>query len=754
MPIADTPPNQPVLRDNRWEPAPDELAAFFGIGQLKGIFTKSLHVPLGARAVVLQDGRIEEVPCGTYEVEGFFSRLANLLRDRPAEILITRESALLIPLQFDGILTAEFLGLEASLTVGVKTGDIAAFAGQFMGRSGQIRAEQLRELLSPAVGQALAEFAGAYSLRELAANVALRGAIEARVLGNPGLKATMAGLGLDLVQVSQVALKHAKYGANRTLQGELWLVADEMKVRQEHKKHLDELYSEAEWAEIERESGEVKRRLRRQQMQAEEGVDSARLVQQSREHMQALRERDLELLDRLLKSQTREQALNMGAREQVQILEHELAERKLLREEAADQWAQVQQLARMRREAEVNVSKIQTDRQIQEQTLLAQHTRRLQEIRNDQEQARLLEDGDARRAEVERTQQRLDEEFRRGRDLTESHHQQAIQALKLEQAARLAVFRRQQRWEDVQAATQELDTKRKSALDDSRTADEIARIHGNRAQDQAQFALSRWKELQTTKLSLAQQQQFQQLEMEIKRKELAEQQADREMQRELIRIREAASIELERHAQELRKQAAEQEFQLSRVREIGKLDISGKIATTDAANAELLVRQELNKQFSGMTAAQILASQAATSAATAQAAAESAKAEAASNSAGRVDLLEAIRLRDEAQEKERQYQAALLEKQRAHEQELIRQRDNSAAQLIGHMTSLGVGVAGAQGNTGQPHVIVPPVVTGMVSPAPHYYGPAGAMPRPPCELCHTNTADARFCTHCGRQLRV
>jgi formylglycine-generating enzyme required for sulfatase activity len=49
---------------------------------------------VGTRAVVIQDGRTADVPPGDYEVEGFFSRLANLGRDRYAEILITRQAAL------------------------------------------------------------------------------------------------------------------------------------------------------------------------------------------------------------------------------------------------------------------------------------------------------------------------------------------------------------------------------------------------------------------------------------------------------------------------------------------------------------------------------------------------------------------------------------------------------------------------------------------------------------------------------------
>jgi len=88
------PHNEPVLRDNRWIPANDELAVFFGVRQLSGIFTKTLHVPAAARAFILQGEQVSEVPQGDYELEGFFARLGKLVRDGQGEILVTRTSPL------------------------------------------------------------------------------------------------------------------------------------------------------------------------------------------------------------------------------------------------------------------------------------------------------------------------------------------------------------------------------------------------------------------------------------------------------------------------------------------------------------------------------------------------------------------------------------------------------------------------------------------------------------------------------------
>src|SRR5262245_34764888 len=114
------PRSEPVLRENRWIPANDELAVYFGVRQLSGIFTKTLHVPATTRAYILQGDKATEVPQGEYEIEGFFYRLNNLLRDQHAEVLITRTTPLPVEFTFSDLHTSEFLKVTARFTVGVK----------------------------------------------------------------------------------------------------------------------------------------------------------------------------------------------------------------------------------------------------------------------------------------------------------------------------------------------------------------------------------------------------------------------------------------------------------------------------------------------------------------------------------------------------------------------------------------------------------------------------------------------------------
>ena len=122
------PRHAPMLVENRWVPGPDELAVFFGVRALSGVFVKTLRVPATARAYIRQGEKATEVPQGEYEIEGFFTRLNHLLRDQHAEILVTRSSALPVEFALDGLRSAEHLEVSARLALSVRIESVPAFA--------------------------------------------------------------------------------------------------------------------------------------------------------------------------------------------------------------------------------------------------------------------------------------------------------------------------------------------------------------------------------------------------------------------------------------------------------------------------------------------------------------------------------------------------------------------------------------------------------------------------------------------------
>lgn len=714
------PQNDPVLRDNRWVPAPNELAAFFGIGQLKGLFTKTLQVPVGTRAVVIQDGRTTDVPPGDYEVEGFFSRLANLGRDRYAEILITRQAALPVEFDLNGLLCAEFLKLEAKLTLSVAVGDVATFAAQFMTRPGTVDVEQVRELLMPALRQAAAEYTGARSLREMAANVNLRAELEERLLGGGPLKQTLETLGLAVPQVQAASLLHEKLDGNNTKVGELWLEFDRARIEnagqldrerlvQAHTKQLNALYSDAEWAQIEKERDEAAQRLRRLEQQSAERVDTAKLDVDTRERLQALRDRDLDLYARVANCRTRQQAIDFGAKDAVFALEHDLAAKGLGRGEETADWELVKELARIRRKDDRDQAELKANERRETERQRIGHQLKVQQLRQELEQARLIEDEDVRRAEVQRLEGQREANTQRTQAFANAEAGEQIELVRLRVHGRAAEFERSKMLADAEIRYRADDWKRKSQSDQDRDAQAL----------------------------------------------LDQMQARRERERDAQAQRQADEAAAEQQARRAAEQAERQR----------QADAQGHALAMKRTAAEAAVAKL--QAAKGMEAVQILAVQVDESAHAAQALSSVVPALTAAEMARRsaesgVSVERLMQERDAAAAAARY--AAEVESQKAHDREMEKMREGNSLMkhIVDRQSNHGEAWANAQrGATGMGPFVVPPVVTGS-GPVHHHYGAAsGGMPpragssggQAPCDYCDQNAPGARFCSHCGLALR-
>lgn len=457
------PRNAPVLVENRWIAGPDELAVFFGVRELSGIFVKTLRVPAAARAYILQGDKATEVPQGEYEIEGFFTRLNHLLRDQHAEILVTRTAALPVAFRYDDVRTSEQLAVSARFTVSLRIENVPAFARHFMTAPGTIGARELRELLDAPVRQLLEEFVGARSIRDMAGNGALREQLDQRLQG--GLKLLLSEYGLAAVKVDTAELRHDKYDANRARVGSLWLALDERHVQVEHAKHLDELYDAEEWRRLRRAEQGARVRQREAELRQDDAIARAELSLQGADRAHAVRARQIELYARILDAGSRKQALERGAGDVLAELEHELAKKGARRQDEAQEWRHLRALAQLRMRSELEVAQ-QDARQSQaiarqrfSQTLLQQ------QIRYKIEQAALIEDGARQRAELARLRLAEEDAARRARAIDEEEHLARHQLLALANAARRRDAERLQEWEDEQAR-QRIESTRSAAQQD------------------------------------------------------------------------------------------------------------------------------------------------------------------------------------------------------------------------------------------------------------------------------------------------
>jgi len=631
------PRHRPVLVENRWAPGQDELAVFFGVRDLSGIFAKTLHVPATARAYILQGGQATEVPQGEYEIEGFFTRLNNLLRDQHAEILVTRSGALPVEFALDGLATCEHLQVEATLTLSLKIENVPAFARHFMTMPGTIKDVQLRELLAEPVRQLAREFVAARSLRDMAGRRELRLELDQHLQG--GLTLLLSGYGLAVARVDTISLRHDKFDANRARIGTLWLAADEQRVRIEHAKQLDELYGEAEWNRIRREEQESRLRHRRAELRQDEGLERAGLSLKNAERAQAIRARQIELYGRIVESRTRKQAIERGAVDAVAALEHALAGKRGARQDEAAQWQQLRELAaiRMRTELEVAQQDAAQARAVARQRFA--HQLLQQQIRNKIEQARGIEDASRQRAELARLHEAEQAAARRAREIDDEDHAARLKLLQLENEAHRREAERVLEWQDAQAAG-------RLSLDAEQVRQQLENL---RRDGSRQDALAQHEKLLRT----------------IEADALAARN-EREGERELERDRRAHELDLAR-------------AEIERAEALGALDDSAKVALVAPANAALLADVMKTRVHAGMSAEQLAALAGVVGAAN----------------------TDAWRLAQEQVEQERVRRDAQEARERRHQLELLALQNDVNKTALASQARLGAGMAGALAGAGK-----------------------------------------------------
>jgi len=464
--ILGAPRNKPVLVENRWVAGADELAVFFGVRELSGLFVKTLRVPATARGYILQGDKATEVPQGEYEIEGFFTRLNHLLRDQHAEILITRSGALPVPFDHGDIATSEHLEIQVRFALQVRIENVPAFARHFMTAPGTVSVGELRELLNHPVRQLVAEFVGARSIREMAGNRELREQMDQRLQG--GLRQLLAQYGLAVTAVETLELRHDKYDANRARVGSLWLAADEQHVQLAHARHLDELYSAEEWQRIKRSEEEARLRYRRAELRQDDAIARAELSLQGADRAHGVRARQIELYGRIVEAQSRKGAIDAGAAELLAELEHDLAKKNAGRADEALEWRHLRALAQLRMRAELAAAQQEATqgRQLAQQRFSQQLLQ--QQIRHKIDSARQIEDASRQRDELQRLRQGEQDAARRLRDIDEAEHVARYQALRIANEAHLREAERWQEWEEEQARQRIGDVRREAGVRDAR----------------------------------------------------------------------------------------------------------------------------------------------------------------------------------------------------------------------------------------------------------------------------------------------
>ncbi|MRW88775.1 hypothetical protein GJ699_02110 [Duganella sp. FT80W] len=715
------PRSEPVLRDNRWIAGDNELAVYFGVSTLSGIFTKTLRVPATTRAYILQADKATEVPQGEYEIEGFFTRLNHLLRNQHAEILITRTLPLPVEFSFSDLHTAEHLKISARFTIGIRIENVAAFAQHFMTVPGVVGTLHLHELLEPSVRQLAAEFVGSRSMREMAGNPDLRLQLNERL--QAALKLRLASYGLAVDGVETAALRHDKFDHNRERIGTLWLVADERHVQLEHVKQLDQIYNEEEWQAIWREEQKMHSDFRRAELRQDASINKAELTLKESERVQALRAREVELYSRVMDSKTRKVAVDKGAGTVLADLEHELARNKAHRQGDQADWEHVRHLAqiRMRTELEVLQQSAVEQRQLAQQRL--SHQLRQQAIENQIAQALQIEDESHRRSELAALRQCEKDEKARELQIEAEAHAARIQGLTMANAARRREAERVQEWEDQLALARQRDLLREDAVKDASNAVQVAEINqkiedlkrtGAEADAVAQYE----KLLRTIEAdgiharqnqANTKQAMLDQLAVDEQRLILKQREQEAAWQHELRKF------EQERAAA-FSTQQSQQDHEIRRMETMGRLSDLALAAVAAPSNVEAVTQIMKMQIQGGMTADQI------------QALSQVVAAEHG------ITPVEAARMAYERVQEERAHRDAELDKDRRHQLDLLNIQNTASASALTTQSQLGVGVAQAG------------------APVHHHHAPAAVRRCVHGHVVPPGREHDKFCAECGAPL--
>ncbi|MFZ6731318.1 hypothetical protein ACO0LG_05270 [Undibacterium sp. Ji42W] len=649
-----SPRHETILRQNRWLPKENEVAMYFGLRPLSSITKQDLHIPVSARAYIVQEGQFVELLTGDYMGQDISGQLMGLQTDKAAEILLTRLNPFALLFSFDDLHTAEFLAIAAKFVISVKIADVPAFAKHFMTAPGIITCQQLQQLLEPMVRQIALEFLGAQSLRDLQDNAHLRQQLDERLLST--LNLSIAEYGFVATQAVTREVRHDKLTDDREKLsekiGSMHLVIDGQRAKLEQSKLIDALYTNSEWQKISRQEEQIRLRYRHEELRQQFGKDlgwlymqgqvenakkrlsRAKLRQDENERLQTIRARELELYSRIADAATRKHALERGAADTIKELEHGLKQKSEHRQNEADQWLHVRTMARIKMRSESEITQLQGKETAQLMQQKIQHQLKKFQLEHEFALASLIADQEQQKAQTALLRHKQNHLARREQELEDEEQKNRLILISIEAEAKAREFQRIQAWEEELQQQRTRALQREDSISDVDTEFKLSqvqeKINGIKRNDNQADAMAQHEKLLTTLKAHAQfeqqtqQQQHQarlaEVEVETLRQQLKQQDDERRWKKELQMAEAERADKFARLSLEREQRQAEQahdallaRIAIERMNAIANFSETGKIATADPANAIALAEIVKVQAQSSLTAEQILAMQAGSS---------------------------------------------------------------------------------------------------------------------------------------------
>jgi len=140
----------------RWSAPADIFARSISIDDAeisRGVVTNSIVIEPGTRACAVVDGRfLGEIPAGEFTFGDFRDKL-QFWRKGQATFLLTRADVVQLPVDCDGLVSADEVPIDVRIQVGVQIEDPVLFMTNLMGPRKQYPVQELAERLTPAAKQ-------------------------------------------------------------------------------------------------------------------------------------------------------------------------------------------------------------------------------------------------------------------------------------------------------------------------------------------------------------------------------------------------------------------------------------------------------------------------------------------------------------------------------------------------------------------------------------------------------------------------
>lgn len=236
-----------TLNNNRWATTDADFAVRVELTDVPGFFSKSLKIDPGVRALFLEQGQsVGEAPPGEYTLQTLFDRL-QFWSKKSTTVILTRAEEVPLDLDCTGLLTSEFLDVDAVVRLTVQIDDVALFLKNMLGPRPALSRDELRSAVLPVVRQALWETVGRLSVQDLTGQQA-RSDLELCI--RQALQTSLTRHGLRFGQVQTLSVAHTEYDAQRRRTGQLWLQRNDLEFQEaEAKLNADRLFAETQQRE-------------------------------------------------------------------------------------------------------------------------------------------------------------------------------------------------------------------------------------------------------------------------------------------------------------------------------------------------------------------------------------------------------------------------------------------------------------------------------------------------------------------------